>query len=448
MTAGGTARTVTASGGGGGTADAPLLVFSADTHVGPGPQHLRPYCPSAYLPQFDAFAATVEQYNTSFQRRGFSDAYWEGRRRNGLTAGHHDPYARLQDMDTDGVAGGVVFHDSLNGQPFPFEYTNFVGSGSPPPESRELAGVGRALYNRWLADFCSVEPERNIGLAQLPMWDVDAAIAELEWCAEHGLGGVNYPAPGRTGVPLVNDPRMDRFFAACADLDMTLATHIGSNPPSAEYLSADATDESTFHFGLLDAGEWGIRVVYELVIFGVFERHPNLKLVLTEVPGVYWDEICLKMDSLHDTPIRRRDHKLPQRPSEYAATNVWMGNSFQSRHEAVTAIEIGREDRFMWGSDYPHPEGTYSYPETPDEIPMTRLSLAHNYHGLPLDKVRRLLGENALEAFPRLDGVALEKVAARVGLRPAELATAPDLRQHAYIHERGTLAFRSEGPWN
>jgi predicted TIM-barrel fold metal-dependent hydrolase len=427
---------------------APVMVFSADTHVGPRPEDLRPYCPAAYLDRFDAFAATVGQYNESFERRGFSDAYWEGRRRNGRTAGHHDPHARLRDMDRDGVAGGVVFHDSLNGQPFPFEYTNFLGNGSPDPESRELAGVGRAVYNRWLADFCSVEPERNLGLAQLPMWDVDAAIAELEWCAEHGLGGVNYPAPGRPGVPLVNDPRMDRFFAACADLDMTLATHIGANPPSAEYVGGDPTDESTFHFGLLDSGEWGTRVVYELVIFGTFERHPNLKLVLTEVPGVYWNELCLKMDSLHDTPIRRQDHKLPRRPSEYAATNVWMGNSFQSRQEAAAAIEIGRADRFMWGSDYPHPEGTFSYLDDPDAIPMTRLSLAFTYHGLPLDESRRMLGRNAVVAFPRLDGAALDKVAARVGPRPDELAVAPDLSAHPYIHECGTLAFRTEGPWN
>ena len=60
--------------------------------------------------------------------------------------------------------------------------------------------------------------------------------------------------------------------------------------------------EATFHFGLLDSGEWGVRTVYQLVIFGVFERHPNLKLVLTEVPGVFWNEMCQKMDSLHESP--------------------------------------------------------------------------------------------------------------------------------------------------
>ncbi len=427
----------------------PLMIFSADTHVGPRPEDLRPYCPSAHLDAFDAFGVTAKDYNTSFELRAFSDEYWNGRRRNLLTAGHFDPHARLRDMDRDGISGGIVFHDSLNGQPFPFEYMNSVGNGIPAPEARELAAVGRSLYNRWLVDFCSVEPERNLGLAQLPFWDIDASIAELTWCADHGLGGVNFPSPGQPGLPAVFSPDMDRFFAACEELGMTLATHIGALPPTSEYLDyGDPTHEGTFHFGLLDSGEWGVRTIYELTIFGVFERHPDLRLVLTEIPGVFWNEMCLKMDSLQKTPIRRKEEALPRLPSEYVATNVWMGNSFQSRQEAEMAIAIGREDRFMWGSDYPHPEGTYSYPDGPDEVPMTRLSLAFSYHDLPVAKVTKILGENALDAFPRLDAAALKKVAARVGVSSAEVTNAPQMANYQYVYERGTLGFRTEGPWN
>jgi len=79
---------------------------------------------------------------------------------------------------------------------------------------------------------------------------------------------------------------------------------------------------------------------------------------------------------------------------------------------------------------------------------MTRLSLAFNYHDLPLDKVRKLLGENALDAYPRLDRAALGKVAGRIGIRADEIGSAPDMSEHAYVYERGTLAFRSEGPWS
>ena len=196
-------------------------------------------------------------------------------------------------MDRDGVAGSVIFHNSLNGQPFPFDLVNAFGNAAPSAEERQLVGVGRTIYNRWLSDFCSVERERNVGLAQLPFWDIDAATNELEWAAEHGLRGVNFPAPGVFGNVQPDDPSFDRFFTAAAALDMTLATHIGSTAPTEHRHQGMPTLDHRM-FLQMDSTEWGIRVVYALVFFRVFERHPNLKLVVTEVPGVIWDRDWLR----------------------------------------------------------------------------------------------------------------------------------------------------------
>jgi predicted TIM-barrel fold metal-dependent hydrolase len=423
-----------------------LMVFSADTHVGPHPRHLRPYCPQRYLGAYDEFVAQSEAaFNAEFEAMAFSDEYREGRRRNALTEGHFDPDAWMRDMDRDGVAGGVVFHDSLNGQPMPFDMQHAFSQTIPLPEARELAAVGRQMYNRWLADFSAATGGRGVALAQLPFWDLDAAIAELEWCAEHGFGGVNFPAPGQAGMHQPGHPELERFFAAAAALDMTLTTHIGASPPMVEYVDAQA--EATMRFGLIDSGDWGARTVYQLVLYGVFERHPNLKLVLTEVPGVFWNEMCSKMDSVYHSPMPRRLDRTAEAPSEYLARNVWIGNSFQSRHEAEAAIAIGREDRFMWGSDYPHAEGTYIHTDDDSVYPRTRLSIAHNYHGLPLDKVRKLLGENAYAAFPRVDREVLAKVAADIGMSPDDLSEAPDLDGYPDIEGTGTLAFRTVGAW-
>ena len=429
-----------------GSNDDRILVFSADTHVGPHPNHLRPYCPKQYLDDYDDFVAQWgATYNELFETRAFSDEYWVGRRRNSQTAGHYDPHAWIRDMDRDGVAGGIIFHDSLNGQPMPFDLMNQLGNGIPLPEARAARGrrssdiqpVARRLLRRHRRPWSRSGPAPVLGRRR-----------------EHRRARVvcgprarrrQLPLTGQPGMPQPGHPDLERFFAACAGLDMTLATHIGA-VPHQEY--GDPTGEATFHFGLLDAGEWGVRTVYQLVIFGVFERHPRLKLVLTEVPGVFWDEMCLRMDSLHESPIRRREQKTARTPSEYAASNVWMGNSFQSRQEAKAAIAIGREDRFLWGSDYPHPEGTYIYTDDVDAYPRTRLSIAHNYHGLPIDKVRKLLGDNALDAFPRLDAETLGKVAAAVGITTTELAVAPVLADHPDVEGTGTLAFRAHGAWS
>jgi predicted TIM-barrel fold metal-dependent hydrolase len=434
-----------------GRPDAPLMLISSDSHVGPRlVEDLRPYCRKSDLRPYDEFASSEHanpETGLEMFLETFSSEYRNGCLRNLMTAGHHDPHARLLDMDRDGVAGGVIFHNSLNGQPFPFDVMNMFGNGAPSTEEHRLAAAGRSIYNRWLADFCSVEPERNIGLAQLPFWDIEAATTELEWAADHGLCGVNFPAPGVFGNVQPDDPSFDRFFATAASLDMTLATHIGAVPP-AEHGFATMPTLAHRMFSQMDSTEWGIRVVYALVFFGVFDRYPNLKLVVTEVPGVIWDQINLKMDSIYFSPGIRRDNPLPRPPSEYTATSVWLGNSFQARFEAQAALDISREDRVLWGSDYPHPEGTFTYADDPDDYPMTRLALANTYHGLPLDRVRRMVGENALEAYPRLDGAALRKVAARIGPRPEEIAVAPDLTRYPCVTATGTYAFRTHGPWD
>ena len=155
------------------------------------------------------------------------------------------------------------------------------------------------------------------------------------------------------------------------------------------------------------------------------------------------------MDSVHFTPVRSQGREvLPRPPSEYLASNVWLGSSFQSRQEAIDAIECGAADRFIWGSDYPHPEGTFSYTEDPARGAMSPIALASTYHDLPHDAIRMMAGENALRAYPRLDGAALAQVAERVGLTIEEIATEPDLSLHPFIEDTGTLAFRTYGAWS
>jgi hypothetical protein len=82
-----------------------------------------------------------------------------------------------------------------------------------------------------------------------------------------------------------------------------------------------------------------------------------------------------------------------------------------SRAEADMRHEIGLST-ILWGSDYPHPEGSWPY---------TRESLRNTYAGLPVDEVRLMVGENAARAY-RFDLDKLSSVAARVGPRVEEVA--------------------------
>ena len=92
------------------------------------------------------------------------------------------------------------------------------------------------------------------------------------------------------------------------------------------------------------------------------------------------------------------------KPSEYFQRNIMIGSSGMNRIEAEMRHEIGVHN-IMWGSDYPHPEGTW---------PITRKMMIETLHGLPEDELEQILGTNAAE-FYGFDTEKLLPLAARIG---------------------------------
>jgi hypothetical protein len=88
----------------------------------------------------------------------------------------------------------------------------------------------------------------------------------------------------------------------------------------------------------------------------------------------------------------------------------------------------------MWGSDYPHDEGTAQYS---DEA--IRLSFA----GVPESEVRAMLGENAARVYG-FDLAELEPLAARLGPRVADVTAGLD----AIPADATSMAFRDVAPAN
>jgi hypothetical protein len=87
-------------------------------------------------------------------------------------------------------------------------------------------------------------------------------------------------------------------------------------------------------------------------------------------------------------------------------------------------VRDGYVDNVLWGSDYPHPEGTFHYQADPDETPMTRLSMRNTFAGLPDDAVRGMLGENGVRVYG-LDDAKLRAVAARIHAPTLEEVSEP-----------------------
>ncbi len=122
---------------------------------------------------------------------------------------------------------------------------------------------------------------------------------------------------------------------------------------------------------LIEIAWFAHRAVWHLIFGGVLERHPKLRVVLTE-QGTSWIPRGLDtLDWFHrrmtnggaaeDGVLRRGGaRQMSLTPSEYFQRNFWVGASFLRPSESPLRYEIG-VDRIMWGADYPHSEGSYPY---------------------------------------------------------------------------------------
>jgi predicted TIM-barrel fold metal-dependent hydrolase len=380
------------------------VIVTCDSHVGPLlTEQLREYCPREHAEAFDAYVAAGA--STVRPMPDFGDDLRTSVLRNQLTDGGWEMSTRLTDMNDDGVAGEVVFHGLNTGRIDPLPFSSLLGGERG---DRELLGVGRHMYNRWLADYCSEEPERHAGLAQLPMWDIDAAVQELEWAREVGLRGVNFPRV-QPGILPYNHPAWDPFWAAAEDLDMPLTTHAQSGG------TTDLAAEGTGNHILAILEVTGIasrRAFQQLVFGGVFDRHPRLKIVFTEQPGQWWRPMLDEMDSIYT--MLRNTVKLERMPSDYGDRHMFVGATCLAPFEAADAVTEGYSRNVLWGSDYPHPEGTWQYARYDGEPSMSKLAMRDTFADIPTDETAAMLGENAARVYG-FDLAKLRGVAERIG---------------------------------
>jgi hypothetical protein len=98
---------------------------------------------------------------------------------------------------------------------------------------------------------------------------------------------------------------------------------------------------------------WAKRSIWILTCAGIFERHPALRLVPTEIAGTWLAQAVADIDSLYDSPLGGLRQHLPRRPRGDIETNVWLGARFPSRQEAADLVAHGLSNRTMWARTIP-----------------------------------------------------------------------------------------------
>jgi predicted TIM-barrel fold metal-dependent hydrolase len=377
--------------------DEHYIIISADCHAGGSHKAYREYLDPAFHEDFDAWRG---EYKNPYKDLGDNRRLrnWDNEMRN-------------SQQESDGVVGEVVFPNTV--PPF---FPSFVLFAKPPtPEEYEHRRAGVHAHNRWLVDFCGDFPERRAGVGQIFVNDIDHAIEDTKWIKEHGLrGGILLPniPPDVKWVKPLYDPEYDRLWEVCQDLEIPVNVHSGTgNPDYGPYPTSMLLyiNEVVFYTQ---------RPFVQLMFSGVFERFPKLKFVMTEA-GCSWVPPMLSQLDYATENVRKgatgeirysKDQALTKNATDYFHQNVWMGVS-QPREQDVEARAILGEDRFMWGSDYPHDEGTHPY---------TREHLRVRLAGVPHDEARMMLAGNAAALYD-FDLDALAPLAKEYGPTVAEI---------------------------
>jgi predicted TIM-barrel fold metal-dependent hydrolase len=256
----------------------------------------------------------------------------------GVHRGGWDPAQRIEDMDQDGVAGDVLY-TTLGFRMF------WIRD----------AGFQRAcfkVYNDWLAEFCVQSPKRLKGLGLISLYDPKQAAQDLAECRKKGLaGGVVWASPPEE-LPFFSDV-YDPFWAAAQDLAMPLSLHEFAG---FQWVDWDSSAEKRTVSQAFNSHEVE-RTFATLILSGVLERFPGLKVVAAEVNCGWLPFFLFRIDErFANTGIRFRGTpfktKLTLKPSEYFRRQLFatfIDDPFGVKHRD----EIGVEN-ILWSSDFPH----------------------------------------------------------------------------------------------
>jgi len=252
--------------------------------------------------------------------------------------GHRDATARLADMDRDGVDASVTYCEVSA-----FRYLYLVRDGRP--ESTRA-------FNTALMEFASTDPSRLIVSCQIPIHDIDEAVAEVHWAANTGCKSLQLPVfPAELGAADYWDARYEPLFAAIEETGLPICCHIGMNTMLDDVAQRDPTPQKGIFVPMVPLsaaesfGMW--------IMGGVFARFPRLKVVFVE-PGLGWVSWWLYVV---DDLATRQGYEFPaitERPSDYFRRNVFL--TFVDEPDALDQARgrLGIEN-VMWSSDYPHP---------------------------------------------------------------------------------------------
>jgi predicted TIM-barrel fold metal-dependent hydrolase len=263
-----------------------------------------------------------------------------------------DPKERLDDMNVNGILGSLNFPSmpSFAGQVF------IAQAGTAPDKALRAM----AAWNDWyVLEWCAAGPGRYIPNIILPVWDMDATLAEVKRMSSHGVHNISFSDnPALLGLPSVHNAYWEPFWKACVDHEMLLNCHIGSGA-AAPHASAESPIDAwitTMPISIVNsAADW---------LFASFwKQYPTLRMALSE-GGIGWIPYLLERADFtyehhHEWTFTDFGN---ERPSDVFKRHI--ATCFIDDQFGLKSLAYMNEDMVCYECDYPHSDTLW--PNSPE----------------------------------------------------------------------------------
>ncbi|MGQ5700558.1 amidohydrolase family protein [Sandaracinobacteroides sp. A072] len=354
------------------------FIFSADSHI------MEP--PSIFL---DGLPASLKKHAIHARKEGeYLITGTEDKIIYRLRVGQHREKAlgdnerrgireipgRLEDMELEGIDSEICFPS--------------LGLWLYALDDAEAEAASARLYNDWNDQFLGSHPKRFVRCGMLPVLDFSNTIAELEYLAGKGFTAAMLPAVTPPNLPKYNSEKWDPVFAKGAELGIVFVMHTGTGLESVVVERGPGAGIINYTNQMTDAQQ---SVMY-LVAGGVLDRNPGARVAFIESGASWLVALAERMDEVAEAHANFVFPKLSRSCSQIIDDQVWA--SFQHDRACIAAANAGLPGakNVMWGSDYPHAEGTF---------PISRRVVDELFEGLDVSEEtrRNVLGLNAARLF-------------------------------------------------
>ena len=263
----------------------------------------------------------------------------EGGRLNFAIERNYDPVAQIMGMELEGIDIAVLF---------PTTGLNIIAVDEMDPH---MSLALCQAYNNWIHEFCQHSPDQLKFVAMLPIHDANLACRELIRCVTE-LGAVgSIIRPNLIKGHFWHSNYWNALYALHEELDVTWCFHEGTGAWNSHM--NELYGENRFYRHV--ASHWieMQQALIAMIIGGVFEFHPNLRVVFLEAQNSWVPGILTRIE--WDYPQYRDSHApyLSLTPKEYFQRNCWAAVEGSEPEIVSTASLIGA-DRMCISTDYPH----------------------------------------------------------------------------------------------